>query len=110
MRKWKDYSVMERAIKELGRQRAQKMLRYLSVHWHFLTLFIQGTLADRACSFEHCAVMQLLFSIQVLDASKPAVIWSKYVVMSRQAVRDAALFSLNLEETPSVSLAVWCLL
>lgn len=31
MRKWKDYSVMERAIKELGKQRAHTMAKYLSV-------------------------------------------------------------------------------
>lgn len=72
MRKWKDYSVMERAIKELGRQRAQKMPKYLSVHCHFLTLFIRGMLADCACSFEQS--MQLLFSNSGAGSFKAVVV------------------------------------
>lgn len=31
------------------------MPEYLSVHWHVLTLFIQGIVADCACSFSRCS-------------------------------------------------------
>lgn len=49
MRKWKDYSVMERAITGLrGSKRVQPVSEYLSVHWHWSGyLFIRGALADR---------------------------------------------------------------
>lgn len=50
MRKWKDYSVMERAITGLrGSKRAQPVSEYLSVHCHWSGyLFIRETLADGA--------------------------------------------------------------
>lgn len=39
-------------LNKLGRQRALKMPKYLSVYWHVLTLFIQGMVGDCACSFK----------------------------------------------------------
>lgn len=53
MRKWKDYSVMERAITGLrGSKRVQPVSEYLSVHWHWAGyLFTRGAQADRVVAW-----------------------------------------------------------
>lgn len=59
MRKWKDYSVMERAIKECVEAHSLRNSQVFISSLAFLTLFIEGMLADCGCSFEQHFNIQL---------------------------------------------------